>query len=69
MLPVFTELVDVTRENGNIQIDFKKLTPVISGVLDQVELIEVYFNPENTKANNLPQQTKKYNIIAAKEIV
>jgi len=69
VLPVFTELVNVTRENGNVLIDFKRLNPVISGVSDQLELIEVYYNPENTKLNNLPQQTKKYNIITANELV
>lgn len=69
VLPVFTELVDVARENSNILLEFKKLNPIIKDVSDQIELIEVYYNPENTKLNNLPQQAKKYNIITAKEIV
>jgi len=69
VLPVFTEMVDVARENGNVQIDFKKLTPVITSVLDQVEFIEVYFNPANTNLNNLPPKTRTFNIITAKEIV
>lgn len=69
VLPVFTEFVDVTRENGNVMIDFKKLNPVIVSVFDQIELMEVYYNPENTKVHNLPEQVKKYNIITTKEIV
>ena len=69
VLPVFTELVNVKRDNGKTIIDFGELKKILDHVSDQVELIEIYYNPEFTIVNNLPEVTKNFDLITAKELV
>lgn len=68
VLPVFTEFVNVSRDNGNVVIDFGELRHVINNVADQVDLVEVYYNPENTKLKSLPEQVSKYHVITGKAL-
>lgn len=67
VLPVFTEFVQVKREGNIVTIDFGNLKKVIDNVSDQIEQIDVHYNPDNTKVENLPQQTIHYDIITTKE--
>lgn len=68
VFPVFTEFVTVARENENVAVDFGDLKNIFKKVSDEIELIEVYYNPENTNLKNLPKEAQKYEIITAKEI-
>lgn len=68
VLPVFTEFVQVSRDDGRVVIDFGELKQVINNVADQVELIEVYYNPENTRLEGLPENAHKHHIITAKAL-
>lgn len=68
VLPVFTDFISVTREQDIISIDFGGLKNVFDGVSDQIERIDVYYNSENTKIQNLPQSTNHFEITTTKEI-
>ncbi len=68
VLPVFTEFISVTRNNGKVAIDFGELGRVLGRVSEQVEFIEVYFNPENTELVNLPNNTNKFEITTAEAL-
>lgn len=68
VLPVFTELIDITREKNIVIINFKNLTPILERAIDEIERIEIYYNQENTKVTDLPQLTKHLDIITTKEI-
>jgi len=68
VLPVFTEFVQVSRENGMVHIDFGALSKVIEKISEQVQQIEVYFNPENTQFKGLPESIRKYEITTAKAL-
>lgn len=66
VLPVFTEMVTVSRENGKTVIDFGGLGGILGKVNDQIEKIEIYYLPENTLVKNLPTQTKTMNLLTRK---
>jgi CRISPR-associated protein Csh2 len=66
VLPVFTEYISVSRNNGKVVIDFGQLSHVIARVAEQTDSIEVYFNPDNTDLLNLPDRTHKFEITTAK---
>lgn len=68
VLPVFTEFIHVKRENGKVLIDFGALGKVIDKVSDQVEQVEVYFNPEITLFKGLPDSIRKFEITTAKAL-
>lgn len=68
VLPVFTEFINVDKENGKTTIDFGDLKSILENVSDQVESIEVYYKPENTVLHNLPEETKNFDLIIAKEL-
>lgn len=68
VLPVFTEFIRIAREKDSVLIDFGKLDKVIEKISDQVEQIEVYFNPQNTELKGLPGNTKQYDITTAKAL-
>lgn len=69
VLPVFTEFVKVTRENGKTVIDVGDLKQILDKVSDKVESIEVYYNTGSTEIINLPNQSKKFDLITAEELV
>ncbi len=65
VLPVFTEFISVSRDNGNVVIDFGGLKQVIDNVSDQIDRVEVYCNPENTRLEGLPENVHKHHITTA----
>lgn len=67
VLPVFTEMISVERENGRVVIDFGGLKEVLADVSDHIELLQVYYNSQNTVVKNLPENTKHLEIINQKE--
>lgn len=68
VLPVFTEFIGISRDNGNVVIDFGEIRQVINNVSDQVDRIEVYYNPENTRLDRLPDDVQKYHLTTAKPL-
>jgi len=68
VLPVFTELVQITRTDDKILIDMAGVGNVLSKVEDEIETLEVYYSRESTKVMNLPPNTKHKDITTAQEI-
>lgn len=68
VLPVFTEFISVSRENGKVSIDFGALKNVLSKVNDEIELMKVYYLPENTILKNLPDNVYQFNLLTGKEV-
>jgi CRISPR-associated protein Csh2 len=68
VLPVFTEFIQVSRDNGKVVISFGVLRHVINNVSEQVDMIEVYYNPENTEIEALPENVHKVHITTAKAL-
>lgn len=60
ILPGFTDLVNVSRENGKAAIDLGKVSEVIDSVSDDVELIEIYYNNTTTTLSNEPKDAQHY---------
>lgn len=69
VLPVFTESIAVDKENGKTIIDFMDLKNILKNVSNQIESMKVYYNPEFTVLNNLPEGIKKFDLITANELV
>lgn len=68
VLPVFTEFISVSHDNGKVKINFGDLKNVLNSVNDEIERVEVYYLPENTMLENLPQGTMHFNLITGKEV-
>lgn len=67
MLPSFTELISI---NENREIDFTKVEKIINSILDEIEKIEVYFNPSTTIIKGLSKsdKVKHFNILNNQEM-
>ncbi|MDP2302348.1 MAG: type I CRISPR-associated protein Cas7 [Ignavibacteria bacterium] len=67
MLPSFTELISI---NENREIDFTRAEEVINSISDEIEQIEVYFNPTTTviKGMNKSKKVKHINILNNQEM-
>jgi len=67
MLPSFTELITI---NENREIDFTRAEEVINSISDEIEQIEVYFNPTTTviKGMNKSKKVKHFNILNNQEM-
>jgi len=68
VLPVFTEMISVIRNNEFVTFDFINIKGIIEEISEHIEKIEVFYNPLNTNVENLPEKTKKYKITNLKEI-
>jgi CRISPR-associated protein Csh2 len=68
VLPVFTEFINVTRENDSVIIDCGNLKEILSKISDELDQIEVYYLPENTQVRNLPDNIILYDITTGKEL-
>jgi len=63
VLPVFTESISITRENGKVKVDFGDLKNVLDKVSDEIECIEIYYIPENTLVTNLPERSVYFDLV------
>ncbi|MGK9368409.1 type I CRISPR-associated protein Cas7 [Melioribacter sp. Ez-97] len=70
VLPSFTELITVKRENDLSVINCEKIQENLIEVDDDVEKVEIYYNPVTTKiiGCNKNNKTKHYNILNNKEL-
>lgn len=61
VLPNFTNLIVLKdeKEDGKSVYDFSKLTEMLANVGGEIELVEVYYNRQNCKLENLPANTKE----------
>ncbi|MFQ5640707.1 MAG: type I CRISPR-associated protein Cas7, partial [bacterium] len=66
VLPVFTEFINVSREEQKVVIDFGELKNVLDKVADQTEKIEVFYQTEMTEVRNLPENVKRLDLITNK---
>lgn len=63
VLPSFTEMVKVTRMNGKVQIDLSEVKAVIGKLIDAIEMVELFYIPENTVVINEPEKTIKKHLL------
>lgn len=68
VLPVFTEFINITRDNDSIVIDFGGLKEILKKVDSDIERIELFYNHQNTKLVNEPEKAVDFDIITMKEI-
>jgi CRISPR-associated protein Csh2 len=71
VLPSFTELINVYKEDDNIvSIDFSKVKTNLDQIEEDIEKIEIYYNPTLTKILGCPKNNiiKHYNILNNQEI-
>ena len=51
-----------------VVIDFGELRRVINNVAEQIDRIEVYYNPESTRLEGLPDNVHKYHLTTVKAL-
>jgi CRISPR-associated protein Csh2 len=70
MLPSLTELVEVERREGTVIIDLMTIEQMLETIKEDVELIEIYYNPITTKVRGLENDNivHHFNILNNKEI-
>lgn len=70
VLPSFTELITVTKENDISIIDCTKVSENLTFIASEIEKVEVYYNPTSTKIIGFDEnvQIKYYNILNNKEL-
>lgn len=70
ILPSFTELIMVTREGSVITIDCSNVKNNLDAINEDIEKVEVYYNPTNTKIIGLGKdiKIKHFNILNNSEI-
>ncbi|GAB6282826.1 MAG: type I-B CRISPR-associated protein Cas7/Csh2 [Ignavibacterium sp.] len=70
MLPSFTELITVTRNSDTITIDCTKVKASLDSISSDIQNLEVYYNPINTKIVGLDKDgnTKHFNILNSAEL-
>jgi len=71
VLPSFSEMVRVTRQNGKVVIDLTELTKLLKQVekdLDKEKTV-MYYLPENTQLNGVPDFIQKKHIITGAQII
>lgn len=64
VLPNFSTLIDLKQEKVNDKYiyDFSKLKNELSKVKDDIEIVEIYYNNQMVKLENLPNNTNEYDI-------
>lgn len=68
VLPSFTEMVKVTRLNGKVKIDLSEVSSIVSKLGDAVDMIELFYIPENTQIENEPANAQKMHLITGENI-
>jgi len=70
VLPSFTELINIKKENDLSMINCEKIQENIIEIGDDVEKVEIYYNPVTTRiiGCNKNEKTKHYNILNNKEL-
>lgn len=70
VLPSFTELISVTKENDISIIDCTKVSENLNSVAAEIEKVEVYYNPTTTKIVGLDKsdKIKHYHILNNNEL-
>lgn len=71
MFPSITELIDVNKSNGMVEIDCSRVKENIEYINQDVEKVEIYYNPSLAVIKNLERgdKVKHYNIITNLEII
>lgn len=61
VLPNFTDLIVLQseKEEGKYVYDFAKLTVVLNNIVNEIESIDVFYNKQTCKLENLPDNTKQ----------
>jgi len=70
VLPSFTELINVSRDGETAIIDCSKVETTLKEIEEDIETIEIYYNPITTKIIGCPKGsiTKHFNILNNQEI-
>lgn len=68
VLPSFSEMVKVTRSNGQVEIDLTQLTDLLEKIEEDIDKTEIYYLPENSKLKNEPDFVTKKHLITGKDI-
>ena len=68
VLPNFTHLVDLHKANGTLVVDCQRLGEVLTKNEDQIEVIEVYYLPEETTVKGLPEMAQHFNLTNGQQI-
>lgn len=68
VLPSFTEMVKVQRTNGKVEIDLSALSELLKNLNNDIELMELYYLPENTIIKGEPARIQKKHIITGEKI-
>lgn len=65
MLPSFTELINVTKNGDKSVIDFTNAVKTIEVIKDEIQSVELYFNPITTEIVGMEEQSvyKFFNIL------
>lgn len=64
VLPNFTNLILLKeeKEEGKTVYDFSKLKELLANTKNDIDLVEVYYNKQTCKLENLPSDTKENNL-------
>lgn len=68
VLPTFNNLITMRKENNDSIFDFSGAKSVIDEIKNEVENIEVYYLKDSLRVENLPANTKQFDIISGSEI-
>jgi len=68
VLPSFTEMVKVQRTNGKVEIDLTVLSNLLKNLNNDIELMELYYLPENTLIKGEPAIIQKKHIITGEKL-
>lgn len=68
VLPSFSEMVKVTRQNGQIEIDMSRLTDLLEEVKEDIKNAEIYYMPENSNLKGAPDFAIKKHLITGRKI-
>jgi Uncharacterized protein predicted to be involved in DNA repair len=69
LLPNFTQLVTMDKQDGAVIYDLGKLKRVLEENDSEVEAVEIYYLPETVELKNFPtSKTKRFDINSGKEI-
>jgi len=70
IIPSLTEMIKVERTADKIKIDCTEVEKVVSALEDEIEKVEIYFNPFNTEIIGLTGKklVEAYNLVNSKEL-
>lgn len=68
VLPSFSEMVRVTRQNGKVEIDLTQLSQLLKQIASDIENTEIYYLPENSQLKGEPEFAQKKHLITGEKI-